>query len=64
MQRIHRLRERRIILLIVEEREELWWEMDGIRGVCEGTWMICGNFNITRYVTEKKNSRGVSRAMR
>lgn len=46
------------------EREELWWELGAIRGVCEGAWVVCGDFNTTRYATKRKNSRGITRAMK
>lgn len=31
------------------ERRELWWELAAIRSLCDGPWVLCGDFNITRY---------------
>lgn len=46
------------------EREELWWEMAASRGVCEGAWVVCGDFNTTRFANERRHNGGLTRAMR
>ncbi|KAF3653866.1 hypothetical protein FXO38_15444 [Capsicum annuum] len=34
---------------------ELWWELAAIRSLCDGPWLLCGGFNITRYPEERTN---------
>lgn len=45
------------------KREEVWWELAGVRGLFEGPWVVCGDFNTVRYPSEKKNCSRTSRAM-
>ncbi|KAG5619805.1 hypothetical protein H5410_005023 [Solanum commersonii] len=40
--------------------EIVWEEIGSIRGLIEGPWAVCGDFNVSRYVSEKRN--GVRRA--
>ncbi|KAG5611856.1 hypothetical protein H5410_023137 [Solanum commersonii] len=45
------------------ERRELWWELAAIRSLFEGPWVICGDFNITRYPEERTNCQRINGAM-
>lgn len=46
-----------------EEREEVWWEVGSTRGLFDGPWVVCGDFNTARFPSEKKNCSRISRAM-
>jgi len=37
------------------ERRLVWEEIGSIRGLIEGPWEVCGDFNEARYVSEKRN---------
>lgn len=37
------------------ERRELWREMGSFRGLCEGPWVVCGDFNVIRYPAERSD---------
>ncbi|WMV13881.1 hypothetical protein MTR67_007266 [Solanum verrucosum] len=37
------------------ERRLVWEEIGSIRGLIEGPWAVCGDFNEARYVSEKRN---------
>ncbi|WMV51255.1 hypothetical protein MTR67_044640 [Solanum verrucosum] len=37
------------------ERRLVWEEIGSIGGLIEGPWAICGDFNVARYASEKKN---------
>ncbi|WMV58070.1 hypothetical protein MTR67_051455 [Solanum verrucosum] len=37
------------------ERRPVWEEIGSIRGLIEGPWAVCGDFNEARYVLEKRN---------
>jgi len=45
------------------ERRKVWEEIADVRGLMEGPWAICGDFNTTRYVSEKRNCNRRSRGM-
>ncbi|XP_019266372.1 PREDICTED: uncharacterized protein LOC109243827 [Nicotiana attenuata] len=45
------------------ERQGLWWELAANRGAYTGPWVICGDFNITRYAAERRNCTRRNRAM-
>ncbi|XP_060216839.1 uncharacterized protein LOC132644270 [Lycium barbarum] len=45
------------------EREETWWEIGAARGLISGPWVLCGDFNIVRHPSEKKNCDRISKAM-
>ncbi|XP_016513659.1 uncharacterized protein LOC107830565 [Nicotiana tabacum] len=45
------------------ERRKDWWEIGAVRGLVEGPWVVCSNFNITRFPSEKRNCLRRSRAM-
>lgn len=45
------------------EREETWWEVGAARGLFTGPWVLCGDFNIVRYPSEKFNCSRISRSM-
>lgn len=38
-------------------------ELAAVRSLCEGPWVICGDFNITRYPSERANCSRITRAM-
>lgn len=44
-------------------KRELWSELAGSRNICEGLWVVCGDFNVARFVTERTNGHKISRAM-
>lgn len=46
-----------------KEREELWWEISAIRGICEGPWVIFGDLNVSRFPSERTNYNRITRAM-
>ncbi|CAN4114263.1 unnamed protein product [Withania somnifera] len=46
-----------------KEREETWWEIGAARGLASGPWVLCRDFNTTRYPSEKKNCNRISKAM-
>ncbi|KAG5630768.1 hypothetical protein H5410_002485 [Solanum commersonii] len=43
-----------------EGRRELWWELAAIRSLFEGPWVVCGDFNITRYPEERTNCQRIN----
>ncbi|KAF3628593.1 hypothetical protein FXO37_29319 [Capsicum annuum] len=45
------------------ERKGLWWELAVVRSMCDGQWVVCGNFNVTRYPIERIDCQGITRAM-
>lgn len=53
------------------ERRELRWELVffffflvfGCRGLCGGSWVVCGDSNVTRYPTERSESNRITGAM-
>ncbi|XP_070017179.1 uncharacterized protein [Nicotiana sylvestris] len=45
------------------ERKIVWREIGAVRGLMEGPWAVCGNFNVTRYPSEKRECSRRSRAM-
>ncbi|WMV41830.1 hypothetical protein MTR67_035215 [Solanum verrucosum] len=45
------------------ERRKVWEEIADVRGLMEGPWAICGDFNTIRYVSEKRNCNRRSRGM-
>lgn len=45
------------------ERRAVWREIGGVRGLMEGPWAVCGDFNVTRYASEKRNCNRRTRAM-
>ncbi|KAF3625895.1 putative mannosyl-oligosaccharide 1,2-alpha-mannosidase MNS3-like [Capsicum annuum] len=46
-----------------KERRIVWDELSSVRGLMEGPWAICGDFNVTRYIFEKKNGTNRTRGM-
>lgn len=46
------------------ERQDLWWELAASRGLCNGPWVVCGDFNTTRHSNERSNDHRLTRAMR
>ncbi|KAG5621167.1 hypothetical protein H5410_006385 [Solanum commersonii] len=47
-----------------KERRIVWEEVSAVRGLMEGPWAICGDFNVTRYISEKKNCTIRTRGMK
>ncbi|XP_070047419.1 uncharacterized protein [Nicotiana tomentosiformis] len=45
------------------KREEVWWELASARGLFDGPWVVCRNFNTVRFPLEKKNYSRFTRAM-
>ncbi|KAG5594744.1 hypothetical protein H5410_035976 [Solanum commersonii] len=45
------------------EREEVWWELGSARGLFDGPWVVCGDFNTVRFPSEKRNCSRFTRAM-
>nr|XP_016484663.1 PREDICTED: uncharacterized protein LOC107805183 [Nicotiana tabacum] len=45
------------------ERRIVWDEISAVRGLMEGPWAVCGDFNVTRFISEKKNCRRRTRGM-
>ncbi|WMV37865.1 hypothetical protein MTR67_031250 [Solanum verrucosum] len=45
------------------EREEVWWELGSARGLFDGPWVVCGDFNTARFPSEKRNCSRFTRTM-
>lgn len=45
------------------EREDTWGELGAATGLYSGPWVQCGDFNTTRYPTEKKRCLRINKAM-
>lgn len=45
------------------ERQLMWMEIADTRGLFDGPWVICGDFNTTRFVNERRNCRRMTRSM-
>ncbi|WMV15422.1 hypothetical protein MTR67_008807 [Solanum verrucosum] len=46
-----------------EERKEVWWEVGSARGLFNGSWAVCGDFNTVRFPSEKKNCSRITKSM-
>ncbi|KAG5616742.1 hypothetical protein H5410_016566 [Solanum commersonii] len=46
------------------ERSELWEELGTMKSFCEEPWVVCGDFNTTRFPSEKTNHTKLSGAMK
>ncbi|CAN4080374.1 unnamed protein product [Withania somnifera] len=46
-----------------EVRKLLWRELIGVRTSISGPWTICGDFNVTRYSSERTNCNRINGAM-
>lgn len=44
-----------------KEREKVWWELVGARGLFSGPWVVCGDFNTVGFPSEKKNCNRINR---
>lgn len=44
------------------EREETWGKR-AARGLINGSWVLCGDFNTVRYPYEKANSKRINKSM-
>lgn len=47
-----------------KERRIVWEELSSVRRLMEGPWAICGDFNVSRYISEKKKCNRRTRGMR
>ncbi|KAG5595642.1 hypothetical protein H5410_036874 [Solanum commersonii] len=45
------------------ERREVWDELGAVRGLMEGPWAVCEDFNVCRFPTERRNCQMKSTAM-
>nr|XP_009767855.1 PREDICTED: uncharacterized protein LOC104218933 [Nicotiana sylvestris]XP_016468821.1 PREDICTED: uncharacterized protein LOC107791296 [Nicotiana tabacum] len=46
------------------DREEVWSELAGARGLFDGPWVVCGDFDTVRFPSEKKNCNRITRGMK
>ncbi|WMV46346.1 hypothetical protein MTR67_039731 [Solanum verrucosum] len=46
------------------ERRSVWVELGAIRGIIEGPWAVCGDFNVVRFISEKRNCERRTRGMK
>lgn len=44
-------------------RRELWSALTAVRSICKRNWVVCGDFNVTRFVAERANCHRMSGAM-
>ncbi|CAN4128194.1 unnamed protein product [Withania somnifera] len=44
-------------------RRELWEELATIRNSCNGPWVLCGDFHVTRYPNERIDGHNITGAM-
>jgi len=44
-------------------RRTLWQELINVRSTCLGQWIVCGDFNVTRYPSEITSCRRLSGGM-
>lgn len=44
-------------------RRSLWQELINVRNTFTGPWIVCGDFNVTRYTAERTNCYRLSGAM-
>ncbi|WMV29117.1 hypothetical protein MTR67_022502 [Solanum verrucosum] len=45
------------------ERRELWGELGAMRSLCEGPWVVGGDFNVIRYPAERSNCSRINGTM-
>ncbi|KAG5586475.1 hypothetical protein H5410_046909 [Solanum commersonii] len=50
--------------IVETERRSVWEEMGAIRGIIEGPWVVCGDFNVVRFILEKRNCVRRTRGMK
>lgn len=41
----------------------MWDEIGSVRGLMEGPWAVCGDFNVTRFSSEKRNCNRRTRGL-
>lgn len=51
-------------LVLNEERENFWNELGDIRGLWNDPWCVGGDFNVVRFLGERRNCQCVSASMR
>lgn len=44
-------------------KKELWEEVGSSRELFDGPWVVCGDFNTTRFTSDKKDNDRLTRAM-
>ncbi|XP_060211901.1 uncharacterized protein LOC132639474 [Lycium barbarum] len=47
-----------------KERRLVWEELGSVRGLMEWPWAVCGDYNVTRFISEKKNCDNLEIASR
>ncbi|KAG5628622.1 hypothetical protein H5410_000339 [Solanum commersonii] len=47
-----------------KEMRLVWEEFSSVRGLMEGPWAMCGDLNVSRYISEKKNCNRRTKGMR
>ncbi|WMV58897.1 hypothetical protein MTR67_052282, partial [Solanum verrucosum] len=52
------------MLLTVTRKGDLYGKLSSVRGLMEGPWAMCGDFNVSRYISEKKNYNRRTKGMR
>ncbi|CAN4119501.1 unnamed protein product [Withania somnifera] len=45
------------------ERTEVWDDLGVVKGLIKGPWAVCGDFNVCRFLSEKRNCQRRSNAM-
>ncbi|KAM3222863.1 hypothetical protein P3L10_022133 [Capsicum annuum] len=50
-------------VIIMVERKEVWDELGAVKGILEGPWAVCGNLNMCRFPTEKRDCQRRTSAM-
>ncbi|WMV33130.1 hypothetical protein MTR67_026515 [Solanum verrucosum] len=45
------------------EKKDLWCELEAMRSLYEGPWVVCGDFNVIRYPSERTNCSSINGAM-
>lgn len=48
---------------MIERRGKKHGEVGAARGLCEGQWVLCGDFNTVRHPSEKKKCNMISKAI-
>ena len=51
-------------LVLIEERESFWNELSDIRGLWDDPWCVGRDFNVLRFLGERRNCHRVSASMR
>lgn len=46
------------------KRRSVWEELGAIRGIIKGPWAVCGDFNVVRFISERRNCERRTRVMK